>query len=98
MKISRRSFLFGALGTTLSMVLARAGLNAQSVMAATLSHSRRAMKGHESAAPRVVAVHSPGATSWDFSTYPYVDFVDEERVGRMLNTAVKTLAREKSDT
>jgi len=96
MKISRRTFLFGALATAFSTVLARSGLNPESVMAATLKHGRRLMQNN-SPVPTVIAVHSPKATSWDFATYPYVDFVDEGRVKSMLNRAIKALTGEKTD-
>jgi len=96
MKISRRTFLFGALATAVSTVLARAGLNPESVMAATLSRGRRLMQG-QALAPKVIAVHSPKATSWDFSTYPYVDYVDKGQVRLMLNRAIQALTGEKTD-
>ncbi len=96
MKISRRTFLFGALATAVSTVLAHSALNPESVMAAVLKHGRRVMKD-QSHTPKVIAVHSPGVTSWDFSTYPYVDFIDKGQVRIMLNSAMQALTREKTD-
>jgi len=95
MKISRRTFLFGALATAVSTVLARAGLDPESVMAATLSRGRRFMEG-QPLAPKVIVIHSPKATSWDFSTYPYVDYVDKGQVRLMLNRAIQALTGEKT--
>lgn len=41
--------------------------------------------------PKVVSVHSPSATDWDFNAYPYVSHIDEDRVATMLNEGIKAL-------
>ncbi len=99
MNISRRSFLLGMVGTALSAALARAGRGPGSVLAAALKEGGRGMKekGRLASLPTVVSVHSPGATSWDYSTYPYVDFVDGQRVRKMLGSAVMALTGEKTE-
>jgi uncharacterized protein (DUF362 family) len=44
--------------------------------------------------PKVVSVHSDRATSWDFSSYPYVDFSDYETVREMVSTGIQSLTGE----
>ncbi len=46
--------------------------------------------------PEVISVHSPHATNWDFKTYPYVDFINQDVVNKMLDAGIQSLTGEKT--
>lgn len=45
---------------------------------------------------KVVSVHSEKATNWDFKTYPYVDYINEDMVKNMLNEGIQSLTETKT--
>lgn len=98
MDISRRGF-FSRIAAVLPMIyFMTRGLGASTYASASQpAKSTGASSGSggselsPGARPRVVTVHSPGATGWDYSTYPYVDFVEQARVDAMCASAVTSL-------
>jgi len=40
---------------------------------------------------KVISVHSNNVTSWDYKSYPYVDFIDYQKVKTMLDTGLMAL-------
>ena len=94
MNVSRRKFLGLTVPAIMSVVFYKTLLgNLSSARADTMNKGKTPVpNGKMEANPRVVSVHSPSATGWDFKTYPYVDHIDEGRVAAMLDEAVKALA------